>query len=271
MFLVIWDWYPHIWKNSHLSWSLGSGVIYRRNFTNQHNYWFWGPLKPFLWIFLFVLNVCRFSVRGTSWFIFLGACNLFLSLVSVWFTMGPLEQQRTIPLIFILSGPRYLELARSHQHSQTSDTETSPWSVHWKATTLDTCSIFFSFPQGERPRSYTDLSLLNCWSFWGAPCHPALLCSQQPTGIESMLGPISTLRWAGESEATPSRKSIRNSQHVRNAIQSFLSFPRKKLGTESCLSMTWHCAGGTGETTGDIVPCFPIGFDVSGFVPAEAS
>lgn len=79
---------------------------------------------------------------------------------------------------------------------------------------------------------------------------------------------------AGESEATPSRKPIRNSQNVRNAIQSFLSFPRQKLGTESCLSMTWHCAGRTGESMGDIVPCFPIGFDVSGFAlawPAEAS
>lgn len=272
MFLVILDWYPHIWKNSHLSGSLGSGVIYRRNFTNQHSSWFWGPLTPCLWIILFVLNVCRFSVKGTSWFIFLGVCNLLLSLVSLWFAMGPLEQQRTIPLIFILSGPRYLELARSHQHSQTGDTETSPWSVYWKATTLDTCSIVFSFPQGERPLSYTDLSLLYCWSFGGAACHPDLLCSH--TGIESILGPISLLSRAGKSEATLSRKPIQNSQNVRNAIQSFLSFPRKKLRTESCLSMTWHCAGGTGESMGNIVPCFPIGFDMSGFTlawPAGAS
>lgn len=238
MFLVILDWYPHIWKNSHLSWSLGFGVIYRRHFTNQHSYWFWGPLKLFLWIILFVLNVCRFSVRGTSWFIFLGACNLLFSLVSVWFTMGPLEQQHTITLIFILSGPRYLESARSHQHSQTGDTETSPWSVYWKATTLDTCSIFFSFPQGERPLSYTDLSLLYCWSFGGATCHPALLCSQQLTGIESMLGPISTLRRQASQKPLPQGSPFRIVRMLEMPSSPF--FPSPGRSWELRVASQWH-------------------------------
>lgn len=56
----------------------------------------------------------------------------------------------------------------------------------------------------------------------------------------------------GESEATPSGSPFWIVRMLETPSSPF--FSTKKLGAESCLSITWHCNGGTGGSMWEIVP-----------------
>ena len=103
--------------------------------------------------------------------------------------MGPLEQYTT-QFFFVLSGPGHLE---SHQPSDTGEMETSLLGGVLKSQDLEHMlqSLLFP-PEGKTAELYWPLStaLHVLWS----KSMPFTSCPQQPTGIESMLGSISTLR-----------------------------------------------------------------------------
>lgn len=67
---------------------------------------------------------------------------------------------------------------------------------------------------------------------------------------------------AGKTEASPSGSCPR-SQNSRHMVQGCRSLPREKVGAGRCLSVPWHCAGGTTN--------FPASFSEAACGAADSS